>query len=305
MLGGEVVFAGTYNTSNLDKPTFNMDLKVNKISIQESYKALTTVKMLAPIAQHIAGDLTTDFNIQGLLKEDMMPDMATLTGGGLLKVAQAILNNPKLVNGLTQFSTAQANNDSKLAIKDILMTASIKDGKFAVDPFDVEINGYKANIAGNTGLDGSLDYNIQMDIPAGEIGGQVNNLLGSLTGNTNPSDEIKVNFNLGGTYDDPKINLLGAGGEGAKEVVKNEAIDQVVKIAGGDQTIADTLQNIDLSQEALDAEVAKQKQVADSLIQVQKDSLEAAAQAEIEAAKKKALEDASNKLNSLFKKKKN
>jgi hypothetical protein len=303
MLGGEVIFTGNYNTRNLDKPSFNMDLKVTEISIQESYKALTTVKVLAPVARHIAGNLTTSFNLRGVLKDDMMPDLATLTGGGLLKVAQAILNNPKLVQGLTQFTADRAGADSKLTFKDILMTATIKDGKMAVEPFDVQIMGYETNINGYTGLDGSLDYNIQMDIPAGEIGGQVNSLLSSFTGDNNPDDKIKVKFNLGGTYDNPKIKLLGAGGSDVREQVKQEAIEQVLKIAGGDDTLVDTLQNLDLSQEALAAEATRQKQLADSLIQVQKDSLEKVAAAEIEAARKKALEEASKKLNSLFKKK--
>ena len=303
MLGGEVTFNGSYDTRNLQKPLFNIDLKVNEISIQQSYMAITTVQLLAPIAQHIAGNLSTDFNLQGSLKDNMTPDLATLTGGGLLKVAQAVLNNPKLVQALNQFTAPNATTDNKLPINDILMTASIKDGKFSVRPFDVQIAGNKANISGYTGFDGSIDYDIQMAIPAGEIGSQVNSLLSTLTGNTKTDDEIKINFNLGGTYTEPKVNLLSAGID--NDELKESAIQQIVKTTGVDNSLTDTLQNLDVSKDAIDAEIAKQKQVADSLIQVQKDSLERAAQVQLDSVKKNALNEASKKLNSLFKKKKN
>ena len=302
MLGGAVTFNGSYNTQNVAKPLFDMNLKINEISIQESYNAITTVKLLAPIAQHLDGDFTTNFNLKGSMKDNMMPDLATLTGGGLLKIAQAVLNNPKIVQGITQFMASSSTPDGKLSFKDIFMTASIQDGKFAVEPFNVTIAGYEANVAGNTGFDGSIDYDIQMAIPAGVIGNQVNSLLGSLTGNISSSEEIKVKFNLGGTYDDPKVNLLSAG---TKDMVKKETVNQIVKIVGADNSLADTLQQVDFSKEAMDAEVTRQKQLADSLIQVQKDSLEQAAQAELDSAKNRALNEATKKLNSLFKKKKN
>jgi hypothetical protein len=182
------------------------------------------------------------------------------------------------------------------------MTASIKDGKFSVRPFDVQIAGNKANISGYTGFDGAIDYDIQMAIPAGEIGTQINSLLSSLTGNTSPDDEIKIKFNLGGTYAEPKVNLLSTGLENE---LKESAIQQIVKTRGVDNSLTDTLQNMDVSKEAVDAEIAKQKHVADSLIQAQTDSLEQAAQAQIDSAKKNALNEATRKLNSLFKKKKN
>jgi hypothetical protein len=190
-----------------------------------------------------------------------------------------------------------------MIVKDILMTAEIKDGKFSVEPFDVKLKGYQANITGETGLDGSVDYDIIMDVPAGVLGSQVNALMGAFAGSQNDNENVKVNLNLAGTYDNPVISFMGAD---AKEKTQEVAKTQITKLAQGtgNEALADTLQNIDFSQEAMDKEIAKQKMVADSIVQAQKDSLERAAMAEVDSAKKRALDEAANKINSFFKKKK-
>jgi hypothetical protein len=302
MLGGEVIFTGTYDTRDLTKPLFDMGLKVNEVSIEESYAAFSTVQILAPIAKHLKGNLTTDFNLNGVLKEDMTPDLTTLTGGGLMRIAEAVLGNSKIVEGLSKFTAANAS-DQAMTVKDILMTAEIKDGKFSVEPFDVKIKGYQANITGATSLDGSVDYDIIMDVPAGVLGSQVNALMGAFAGSQNNNENVKVNLNLAGTYDNPVISFMGAD---AKEKTQEVAKTQITKLAQGtgNEALVDTLQNIDFSQEAMDKEIAKQKIVADSIVQAQKDSLERAAMAEVDSAKKRALDEAANKINSFFKKKK-
>ena len=303
VFGGQVTFAGTYDTRDIDKPKFDMGLKVAEISISESYAALGMVQALAPIAKHINGKLTTDFKMNGLLDDEMMPDLTTLSGSGLMRIAEAILGNPKLVQGLSKFTASNNASDQTMTFKDILMTAEIQDGKFSVDPFDVKVNGYQANIAGTTGLDGSIDYNIKMDVPAAVVGAQVNAMMATLTGR-DPNETIKINLNLGGTYDNPVVSFLGAEG---KEQVKTAAKEQALNILSGtgNEKIADSIANTDISKEALNQEIARQKAKADSLAQAQKDSLERAAKAKLEEEKKKALEEAANKLNSLFKKKKN
>jgi hypothetical protein len=225
--------------------------------------------------------------------------MKTLRGNGLFSVTNAELGNSKIVSGITEYLKGAALNS--LILQDIAMHVSVDDGKLVVKPFDLKINNYKANVGGSTALDGSIDYDIKLDIPAGQLGTQFNALLGSLTGNTSSSDIIKVNLGLGGTYDDPKVKLLGTD---SKDVVKEAAINQLLKIAGGgDQSNADSLKNADVN-----ALVDEQKKAAEAELKKQEDSLKKAAKLEIELAKKKALDEASKQLKNLFgpkKKKKN
>jgi hypothetical protein len=209
----------------------------------------------------------------------------------------AILGNSKVVAGLTEYLKGAALNS--LTLQDIAMHVSVEDGKLLVKPFDLKINNYKANVGGTTDIDGTIDYNIKLDIPAGQIGAQVNALLGSLTGSTNSSETIKLNLGMAGSYDNPKISLLGTDSD---DIVKEAAINQLIKVAGGDQSTSDSVVNTDVN-----ALVDEQKLAAEAELKKQEDSLKKAAELEIELAKKKALDEANKQLKNLFgpKKKKN
>lgn len=226
-LGGSIVFNGSYNTQELKKPKFDMKLGVKTISIQESFSAFNTVQKLAPVAQNMAGNVTTEFALGGLIDSTMMPVYNTLNGGGLLNIKEAALSGGKLAGAISKFTSK--DNKNSLALQDIAMNVHIADGKVNVDPFDVMIDGHKSTVSGSTSLDGSLDYKINTSIPAGQVGEQVNAALNKLTGSTEkPSSEIKFNLGLTGKYDDPKVSLLGSD---SKDAVKQQVTKAAVNKA--------------------------------------------------------------------------
>ncbi len=297
-LGGTIVFDGNYDTRQPDKPTFDMVLDVNEVDIDQAYTAFNTVQMLAPLAGQIKGKVSTIFKINGTLQPDMMPDMSTLNGSGKLLISQAELGDERLINALSQFIKGTPAGNLKLT--DMAMQVAIVNGRLRVDPFDVKIDKYLTTVAGSSGLDGSLDYSLNMTVPAGKVGSQVNNLLGNLTGTANNSEDIKLNLKLAGNYKQPVIKLLGAD---AGEVAKKAAVTQATKLLGGDQKMADSLASTDVNKV-----VEEQKKIAEAELKKQQDSLKKVAEQEAEKAKQKALEEAGNQLKNLFgpkKKKKN
>lgn len=229
-LGGTITFDGIYDTRTPAAPVFDMAMDMKKIGISESFKAFNTVQKLAPIAQHMEGNLTTKFTLQGRLDNELMPVTSSLNGGGLLKVASARLKGGKFVTALTQFTSKQGKDE--LSLKDIKTEVAIKDGAVHVAPFDVLIDGHKSTISGSTALDGSLDYKIATSIPAGQLGKQANQLLANLTGSNSPASE-NINLNLGvtGPYDNPKVALLGSENTAAlKKQVTEAAVSKGIDL---------------------------------------------------------------------------
>ncbi|HCW07542.1 MAG TPA: hypothetical protein DGG95_09290, partial [Cytophagales bacterium] len=121
----------------------------------------------------------------------------------------------------------------KVTLKNVLMSAAIKDGKLEVQPFNVKFGNYATTVSGSTSLDGGINYALKMKVPAGQLGSQFQSLLG----NTNSSSEIPVNLGLGGTFLNPKVQLMSSEQkEQVKEAVTNaakekgkEALKQAVK----------------------------------------------------------------------------
>jgi hypothetical protein len=158
--------------------------------------------------------------LSGELKQDMSPNLATVNGGGLIKIAQAALKESKILSSITSLTKLEDTNE--VTFKDVLMSASLSNGRLSVKPFDVKFGNYKTTVAGSTGLDKSIDYTLKMDVPAGKLGAQFNSFIASKTGaKTDPNGMIPVTIGLGGSVTNPTPKLLMAD---QKEQIKDAAV---------------------------------------------------------------------------------
>lgn len=226
MLGGSFVVNGSYNAKDIKHPKYDLGLKIENLAIQQAAASFSMVKTYAPIAGLMVGNFNTDFKVSGELDKNMMPNLATVNGAGLFKVVQAALTQSKLVSGITALT--KLDNTENVTLKDVLMSASIANGRLSVKPFDVKFGNYLTTVVGSTGLDGSIDYSLKMNVPAGKLGSQFQGYLNQYAGTTNSTSEIPVTIGIGGTYNDPKTKLVM---EEQKQQVK-EAVTKAVEQKG-------------------------------------------------------------------------
>lgn len=287
LLNGQFIMSGEY-ASAPENPTFDFDFEIADLSIPEAFKAFTPIQKLVPVAEKTNGDFSTKFAANGALGADMMPIMMSLTGSGLIEIAEAAVENVKVLDGIkkvTNLKLGAGNSENLAKLKDVVLSASIKDGRLSVKPFKITIAGNETVISGSTGLDGSLDYTMGMKVPSGQAGQAVNQALSKFTGGSNlVSGFIDLNIGVGGTYSEPKISLLGAQpskGEGSlessvKAQVKEKAEQKIAEVKEEAKVVVDSLKT-------------EAKQVVDSVKQ---------------EAKKELEEKATDAVKNLFKKKK-
>jgi len=291
MLGGAFVVNGSYNAKDLQHPKYDFALKIGGMSIQQAATSFSIVKTYMPIAGLVNGNFSTDFKVNGELGQDLMPKMTTVNGGGLVKIAQAALTQSKLVSGVT--SLTKLNDTDQVSLKDVLMSASISDGRLSVKPFDVKFGSYLTTISGSTGVDGTIDYSLKMMVPAGQLGSQFNSLVNQYAGTNNSTTEIPLTIGVGGTYNNPKTTLMAQEQkQQAKEAVK-EAVTQKAE-----ETSKEVVQQA--------IEGTNPKDIVNSILKPKKDSTQSPTQ---DTTKTSVQQDAQkllqNKLNGLLKKKKN
>lgn len=248
MLGGTFTVTGSYSTKDIKHPKYDFGLKIEGASIKQAANTSSIVQTYAPIAGLVNGNFSTDFKISGELLQTMMPNLTTVDGSGLIKIVEAALTGSKLVSGITSLTSLE--NTDKVTLKDVLMSASIKNGRLGVKPFDVKFGDYKTSVAGSTGLDGSLDYTLKMDVPAGKLGTQYNAFIAQYTGGkSDPNANIPVTIGLGGFYNSPAPKLLMADQkEQAKEAVTaaakeegQKALEKAVKGTDAEKIVSDIL----------------------------------------------------------------
>jgi hypothetical protein len=228
-LGGDFIVAGTYNTQDIEHPAFDFQMDIKKLSIPRAYHSFFTIKQLAPIANLMEGDFSTDFKLSGKLKPNMMPDLTTLSGAGVLEILNAAIKgaDSKVISGITSL-TNLSEGSTNVTLRDVLMSTQIIDGRVLVQPFTINMGDNKAVVAGSHGLDGSMDYRLKLDVPPGMVQ-SATSLVSSAIGqdlNVNAKD-VKLNLGIGGTFKEPKISILGAE-TGGTEATAKDALKAVV-----------------------------------------------------------------------------
>jgi hypothetical protein len=224
-LGGKFGMDGTYDTRDLSNPLFDFNFKIQDLSIPTAYKSFVTIRKLAPIAKVMEGNFSTDFKLGGKLQKNYMPDDPTLQGNGVLKIADAKVagSQSKLVAGISSVTKLGGSENGDIILKDVLIKAEIINGRVFLEPFNVKIGKNNALIAGSSGMDGSLDYKIKMDVPAEALNAAAS-LVSSLSGQkmNMSGGTMKINLGVKGNYDNPKVTFLGAETGAASAAAKDQ-----------------------------------------------------------------------------------
>lgn len=297
-LGGQFAMSGSYDTRDMEKPAFDFNLDINDLAISKAYESFNTVQALAPVAEKMEGDFSTDFQIAGLLLPDMSPDMNTLDGKGIISIADAALKDSKLVGAITKVS--KLNNTDGITLNDVKVRAEVKNGRVFVEPFDVNIGNFKTTLAGSNGIDGSVDYIAKMNIPAGAVGSAVNSAIAQLTGASGAvSSNILLNLKIGGTYDDPKVSLAGAeAGESTTQAAKAAV---AAKVAQEKKELEQELQKQKAEAEAKAKEAAeKAKKEAEAKAKAEAEKVKEEVKEEVKETTEEVKKEAKKKLKKIF-----
>lgn len=236
MLGGSAVATGWYETVRPDSPSFDVQLRVQEIDIPSAFASLNTVKVLAPIAEYAQGRVSADVRLNGAMGADMMPLYEALTGLGSFETSQLV------ISGFPAFALLSDRlNVSALeqpALNAIASSFEIRGGRLHVQPFDVGIAGAKLHVAGSNGIDRSLDYDLQLELPRNLLGSDAAPVLASLGADASrlgidlsSAQRIALGIDVGGTVSDPSIdtrlaNVAGSVTGGVEQALRDVATER-------------------------------------------------------------------------------
>lgn len=297
LLDGQFVMNGSYESAMaLDKPLYDFDLAIEGLSISSAFKSFVTVQKLVPAAEKMTGKFSTDFKIGGTMGQDMMPIYEDMQGAGLVEIAQASLKDVKVLSAVSEVSKL-SQSDGEVTLKDVLLATEIRDGRLWVEPFDLKIGGRKATVGGSTGVDGSLDYAMSMDVPSGQVGQALNNAISSFAGVSDAvGKDITLSLGILGTYDKPNVKLLsaspsGSGSGGVKAALEQQAKE---KIAAKKDEVA---KKVEAAKDSVTNEVKEKVDAA-------KDEVKEEVEEKKEEVKEEAKDKAKDALKGVFGKKK-
>ena len=300
LLGGQVGLNGEYNTQNLAKPSFNMDMALQNMGFKESFQNFVTVKTLAPVAQLIDGKFNTTLSISGLLGKDMTPDFSTLSAAGFLETISAVFNNFKPMNNIAEKLNVEYLK--KLELGNTKNWFEVKDGRVTIKPFNVQVRDISMQIGGSHSLTDEMTYQIVTKTPRKTLEksglGAVNTGLNFLSKeaskagvNIAQGEFINVRFDLTGTLFNPKVGMKILGSDG-QSTIKEEAGATVQATV---DKAKDSLTNV--ANRELDKAKDKAKAAADSLTNVATQKAKEAADKAAQEVKDKVGEKVGDEVN--------
>lgn len=206
MFGGLIGVAGNVSTKG-KVPTFDMDLNLNSVDIQQTFTQLDMMKRIAPLAGVVNGKLNSGIKVSGNLDPiAMTPDLKTINGnltGQLLST---------VVNGTTSPLLTSLDNSlnfidlSKVNLNDLKAALTFADGQVKLKPVTLKYKDIGIQFDGTHGFDQTLGYNLKFDVPAKYLGTEVNNLLAKLTpADAKKIENVPVMASLTGNFKNPKI----------------------------------------------------------------------------------------------------
>lgn len=281
--------SGTYSTENPAEPRYDFNFVLSNVNIKKAYDAFPSMQQYAPVAKFMTGTFNANFDMKGLLGQDMMPQLKSLSSDGNVDVLNATVKGFKVLDLLAE--KTKINELGQMAIAKTRVFFKIQDGKlFLQDALDLKLgkSAMKVNKGGWNAFDGGINYDVDFDIPAGAVGSTAINSLSGLTGKSvSPGENIKLSLGLGGTADKPKITRVNGNlAQGIKDEVKDEIKDKV------DDVKDEVKDKVDDAADKAKEEADRLKREAEEKAKAEAERLKAEAEAKKREAEAKAKAEA-------------
>ena len=240
MLQGSMLMSGEYNTQDIRTPTVDFDMAIKNIDIPSAFNAFNTVQKLAPIAENMQGNISTNLKFTANLDSAMSPVINTIVGGGSLMTDEIMVANSET---FAKIAGALKNDKFKnVKIQDVKANFEIRNGRVFIEPFDTKVGPAKANIGGDQGIDQTMNYFMSLDIPRNEFGSAANDVYEDLVKQAagkgfdlKQSENVNVQLKITGTFTDPKIGMdvkesMAKAKSEVKEAVQEKVKEEVQKV---------------------------------------------------------------------------
>ena len=240
-LGGRFVVNGCHSTQDLDHPTYQFAMKIDSMQFKKAYETFSFLKEYIPGLKSIEGLFNAEYKILGELDQEYMPLYDKIEAKGVADILNAKLTEADFITKLANMADLRSENQAgnqDVEVNDTKVGFRIEDGKAIFNPFKAKAGDMDMTINGKNGLDGSIEYDLDMLVPSGMVGDMANSAASKYLGKSSVvGDKMNMKAQIVGTYDNPKIKLLGKDGtsttatiaDAGKKAVENEVKNQVSK----------------------------------------------------------------------------
>ena len=305
LLQGSMTMNGEYNTQSMSKPFVDFNLNISNFDIPSAFDAFSFLKGYVPVAENAKGRFSTSLVLKSDIDDKMSPVMNSVYAKGNLKSNSVSIQGSNTLNKLGD--ALKTDKFKTMKVTDVDIDYEVKDGRIYLDPFETQYEQATLLVAGDQGIDQTMNYNMNINMPRSQLGSGANQVLDNLSQKAasqgltiEPSETVNIQALVGGTFTDPTVTLnLKESVTNVMEDIKEQAVEKVKEEV--QEKVDDAKQKASAEAEKIlkqaEGEAKKIKDAAKaSADQVRKESEASAKKVEDEAkGKPKLLKDAAKK----------
>ena len=239
MLEGSMKLRGEYNTLDMKAPLVDFGIEASGIDIPSAFKAFSVLEKFAPIAKAATGKVSIGMQYTSLLDGQMRPIINSIVGKGSFSSGSiGLIKSNTFAKVGDALKTKAFDN---MTLQNLDVGFEIRNGRIYVDPFETSMGTTNFVIAGDQGIDQTMNYNINMNIPRSVLGSGANESINRLYANAalkglniSPSETLNMNVVVGGSFSEPKISIdlkdnITQSVQAIKEEIKEKAQEEIDK----------------------------------------------------------------------------
>ncbi|HMD13666.1 MAG TPA: AsmA-like C-terminal region-containing protein, partial [Bacteroidota bacterium] len=198
---GTIQSKGTLDLRDPKKSPFDLTLDIKNVESNAMLSPFTT------FGQYLFGKFSTTTSMKGDLNDTLGLNTQTLFGNGKVNITNGKLSGYPLTQKLADFTNI--SDLREVNFKDWANAFSISNGRLTVKDLKVSTGSTDFLVEGSEGLDGSMDYHVNVKLPASasdkiNIGGVGNQLLQFLK---DKDGRINLPLTVSGASTNPVIGL--------------------------------------------------------------------------------------------------
>jgi len=198
---GTIQSKGTLDLRDPKKSPFDLTLDIKNVESNAMLSPFTT------FGQYLFGKFSTTTSMKGDLNDTLGLNTQTLFGNGTVNITNGKLSGFPLTQKLADFT--KLTDLREVNFKDWANAFSISNGRLTVKDLKVSTGSTDFLVEGSEGLDGSMDYHVNVKLPASasdkiNIGSMGNQLLQFLK---DKDGRINLPLTVSGASTSPVIGL--------------------------------------------------------------------------------------------------
>lgn len=152
-----------YRSLNTHKARFDFTVKADSFDIQRAYKEIPLFQEMITSAKNAHGIVSLDYQLAGLLDEEMSPIMRSITGKGSLTLEQIKFLNFKLLNGISKETGKEGFLKSD--VNKVRINTSIANNVMTIERTKMKMAGFRPRFEGQVTLDGRMNLGFRLGLP--------------------------------------------------------------------------------------------------------------------------------------------